>query len=148
MKTSISGERLNGRRRRVTALARMAVVTTCLLATACVHRAQVWPSPLREGNQVTAKFDSPRAIGFGIDSLFVATELSGSVVAIRGDTLVVRLTDVPGQPGRRTWVGREAIVLLDSATTVTRAEFDQSSIALMAVAGIAFVYAFIGSLPP
>ena len=148
MRTSISRSCLTGRRTPGTALARAAIVTACISATACVHRAQVWPSPLSEGNQVTAKFDSPRAIGLGNDSLFVVTELSGSVVAIRGDTLLVRLTNAPGQPDRGRWVGRDAIVPLDSTTTVTRAEFDQSTIALMAVAGFAFVYAFIGSLPP
>ena len=127
---------------------RVVLVAACIAATACVHQAQFWPTPLTAGTQVTAKFSWPRAIALGTDSVLVITELSGNVVALHGDTLIVRVTNVPDQPTRAMWAGREAIVPLDSATRVTHPEFDQSAIALMAVAGIAFVYAFIGSLPP
>lgn len=129
-------------------LTRIALIAVCIGATACVHRAQVWPSPIVAGNQVTAKFTVPRTVGLDDESTLVVREMSGTVVSLRADTLVLRLTAVPDEPSRGRWGRHDAIIPLDSTTTVTRAEFDPSAVALMAVAGISFVYAFIGSLPP
>lgn len=133
--------------RRGGALKWVALVITCMSVTACSHPAQIWPTPLTPGAQVTAKFTSPRAIPLGHDSVLVAEVLSGEIVALHGDTLVMRLTMVPEQTTRAAWLGREASVPLDSATRIMHSEFNQSSSALLVAAGFAFVFAFIGSLP-
>ena len=126
---------------------RTLIVCGAVAVTACFHSAQVWPAPLSPGREVTATFAVPRAIVVGSDSSLVVQELSGRVVAVHADTLVVRLNKVPDQPDRKRWLGREAAFTLDSTTTVSATGFDRSAVGLMAVAGIAAVYAFIGSLP-
>jgi len=126
----------------------IALVAACACQTACYHPAQIWPSPLTPGTQVTANFIWPRAISMENDSMIVVRELRGTVVTLFPDRLVMRLTGVPEQPTRSVWAGRAATVPLDSATTITRSEFNESGAALMAVAGIAVVFAVIGSLPP
>jgi hypothetical protein len=127
---------------------RLLVVFGAAIVTACFHSAQIWPAALPPGKQITAKFTVPRAVDVGGDSTLVVQELSGRVVALRADTLVVRLNKVPEQPERQRWLGRDARFTLDSTTTVSANGFDRGSAGLIVIAGIAFVYGFIGSLPP
>ena len=116
-------------------------------STGCFHTSQVWPSPLTPGAVVTAKFAAPRTIGLGNDSVIVVAELSGRIVALRADTLVVHLTSVPEEATHASWLGRDATFTLDSQTTVTHTAFDQSSVTLIILAGAVLFYAFLGSLP-
>ena len=135
------------RRGVVAAIGRLLTVCGAVTVTACFHSAQVWPAPLTPGREVTANFAIPRAIVVGGDVSLVVQELSGRVVAVHADTLVVRLNKVPEQPDHKRWLGREAAFTLDSTTTISSTGFDRSAIGMMAVAGIAVVFAFIGSLP-
>lgn len=134
-------------RRRTRAAPVVAAMLAGIVTSACVHQAQVWPSRLANGSQVTAKFEVPRAITLDNDSTLVVKELNGTIRSISGDTIIIALTSVPEAPTHTLWRGRSATIPLDSTTKVTHAEFDQYAVALMAVGAISFVYGFIGSLP-
>ena len=128
-------------------VAALALALACSGETACFHTSQAWPVALHPGNFVTATFAQPRSIMVGSDSALVATALSGRVISLHTDTLVVHLDRLAGQ-ATSAWAGRDATFTLDSATTVVHTEFEKGSIPFVVIAALVGFYAFIGSLPP
>ena len=126
----------------------LAVVPLCIGTAGCFHQTRAWPIALDPGSVVTVRFAQSRQVGVGNDSVLVMTGLSGRVQALRSDTLVVSLTDVPGGIARSAWEGRVAAFTLDSSTTVVRTEFDKGSVPLVVIAGFVAFFAFLGALPP
>lgn len=117
----------------------------CAGILGCARTVQAWPPPLTTDTPVTVRLAVPRSLVFegevGRDSVAAVRELQGRVVSLRGNTLVIRVTRVPNE-GVGGWiVGRRTTILLDSATFVTRSEFDSWKIGYGILASVVLIYA-------
>jgi hypothetical protein len=115
-------------------------------ATGCVRTVQAWPPPLIPGTAVRVQFASPRLVvyqrGLLRDSVAGVPELRGRVVALRGDTLVLRVKSDPvASTGNSREAERQATLVLDQSTTVTRTEIDGWQISYALLAGTVLIFA-------
>jgi hypothetical protein len=114
-------------------------------AIGCVRTVQAWPPPLIAGTAVRVHFATPRLVvyqrGLVQDSVAGVREMRGLVVALRGDTLVMR---VKSERDRSTDQSREAeretTVVLDQSTTVTRTEIDSWKFSYALLAGSVLIF--------
>ena len=112
----------------------------------CVRTVQAWPPPLTPGTAVRVHFATPRLVvyqqGQLQDSLAGVRELRGIVVALRGDTLVLRVTsDRKDSTGNSSEAKRESRLVLDQSTTVTRTEIDGWKFSYALLAGSVLIFA-------
>jgi len=115
-------------------------------ASGCVRTVQAWPPPLTPGSTVRVHFATPRLVvyqrGRVQDSVAGVRELRGLVVALRGDTLVLRLmNDRTDSAGKSREAEREATLALDQSTTVTRTEIDGWKVSYAFLAGSVLIFA-------
>ena len=76
------------------------------------------------------------------DSLAGVRELRGLVVALRGDTLVLRvMSDRKDSAGKSGEAERETKLVLDQSTTVTRTEIDSWKLSYAFLAGSVLIFA-------
>ena len=76
------------------------------------------------------------------DSLAGVRELRGLVVALRGDTLVLRVTsDRKDSAGKSGEAKRETKLVLDHSTTVIRTEIDSWKFSYALLAGSVLIFA-------
>jgi hypothetical protein len=95
---------------------------------------------------VRVHFATPRLVvyqqGQLQDSLASVRELRGLVVALRGDTLVLRVTsDRKDSTGSSREAKRESTLVLDQSTTVTRTEIDSWKLSYAFLAGSVLIFA-------
>ena len=114
-------------------------------AGGCVRTVQAWPPPITPGITVRVRFAAPRLVVFerGIrrDSVAGVRELRGSVFALRGDTLVLRVaTEVSGNASESGILERQTTVALDQSTIVTLAEVDGWKFAYGLLAGSVLIF--------
>ena len=115
-------------------------------ASGCVRTVQAWPPPLTPGTAVRVHFATPRVVvyqrGRLQDSVAGVPELRGLVVALRGDTLVLRVTsDRKDSAGKSGEAERETKLVLDQSTTVTRTEIDSWKLSYAFLAGSVLIFA-------
>ena len=115
-------------------------------ASGCVRTVQAWPPPLAPGTAVRIHFATPRLVvyerGQLQDSVARVPELRGRVVAVRGDTLVVRVMgDRAESAGKSNEAERQATLVLDQSTTVTRTEIDSWKFSYALLAGAVLIFA-------
>jgi hypothetical protein len=115
-------------------------------ASGCVRTVQAWPLPLDEGTAVRVHFATPRLVvyqrGRLQDSVAGVSELRGGVVALRGDTLVLRVMNNPtASTGNLREVESQTTVVLDQSTTVTRTEIDGWKLSYAFLAGAVLIFA-------
>jgi hypothetical protein len=123
----------------VVRVARNALLIACGAAAACGGHppaAPVMPSP---GADVKVTFVQPHAISVRQDSALVLSELSGRLLAVRGDTVVLRLTRVPGQGNTKAWAGHEVRFTRDEDTRIVQTSFDGTATSAIALAGISWI---------
>lgn len=112
---------------------------------ACTRSVQAWPPPLPNNAVVTVRFDEPRAItyghGAGQDSVAAVRELRGRVVALQGDTLHIRVSRVASEAADEARLaGREATIVLDRSTVVTRKELEGWKFAYLVLGSTVLLY--------
>jgi hypothetical protein len=95
---------------------------------------------------VRVHFATPRLVvyqqGQLQDSLAGVRELRGLVVALRGDTLVLRVTSDRKDSTRNSGEAkRESTLVLDQSTTVTRTEIDGWKFSYALLAGSVLIFA-------
>jgi hypothetical protein len=115
-------------------------------ASGCVRTVQAWPPPLTEGTAVRVHFATPRLVvyerGQLQDSVSGVPELRGLVVALRGDTLVLRVTSDRGDTtGKSGETERQTTLVLDQSTTVSRTEIDGWKLSYALLAGSVLIFA-------
>ena len=115
-------------------------------SSGCLRTVQAWPPPLTPGTAVRVHFATPRLVvyqsGRVQDSVADARELQGLVVALRGDTLVLRVkSDRARNADESREAERETTVLLDQSTTVTRTEIDGWKFSYALLAGSVLIFA-------
>jgi hypothetical protein len=115
-------------------------------ASGCVRTVQAWPPPLTAGTAVRVHFVTPRVVvyqrGRLQDSVAGVRELQGLVVALRGDTLVLRVkSDLARSADESREAEREATLVLDQSTTVTRTEIDGWKFSYALLAGSVLIFA-------
>jgi hypothetical protein len=111
-----------------------------------VRTVQAWPPPLTPGTDVSVHFAAPRLVvyqrGRLQDSVASVRELRGLVVALRGDTLVLRVrSNRADSAGRSGEAERETTLVLDQSTTVTRTEIDSWKFSYAILAGSVLIFA-------
>jgi hypothetical protein len=124
-------------------------ITIALLlagASGCVRTVQAWPPPLTPGTAVRVHFAAPRLVvyrrGRVQDSVAGVQELRGLVVRLRGDTLVLRVkSDRARSADESREAEREATLVLDQSTTVTRTEIDGWKFSYALLAGTVLIFA-------
>jgi hypothetical protein len=117
-------------------------------ASGCVRTVQAWPPPLTPGTAVRLHFATPRVVvyqrGRLQDSVAGVPELRGRVVALRGDTLVLRVkSDRKDSTGNSREAERESTLVLDQSTTVTRTEIDGWKFSYALLAGSVLIFAVL-----
>ena len=117
-----------------------------LVASGCVRTVQAWPPPLAPGTNVRVHFAAPRLVvyqhGRVQDSVAGVRELRGLVVALRGDTLVLRVkSDRARSADESREAERETTLILDQSTTVSRTEIDGWKISYALLAGSVLIFA-------
>lgn len=115
-------------------------------ASGCVRTVQAWPPPLTPGTAVRVHFSTPRLVvyqeGLVQDSVAGVPELRGLVVALRRDTLVLRVkSDRARSADESREVERETTLVLDQSTTVTRTEIDGWKLSYAFLAGSVLIFA-------
>jgi len=115
-------------------------------ASGCVRTVQAWPPPLTPGTAVRVQFATPRLVvyqrGQQKDSVAGVPELRGQVVALRGDTLVLRvMSDRAENADKSPATERSATLVLDKSTTVTRTEIDGWKLSYAFLAGTVLIFA-------
>ena len=115
-------------------------------ASGCVRTVQAWPPPLTPGTPVRGHFATPRLVvyqrGRLQDSVAGVRELRGLVVALRGDTLVLRVKSDPTRSADESREAeRETTVALDQSTTGTRTEIDSWKLSYAFLAGTVLIFA-------
>jgi hypothetical protein len=115
-------------------------------ASGCVRTVQAWPPPLNSGTAVRVHFATPRLVVFQrgqhVDSVAGVPELRGRVVALHGDTLVLRvMSDRPDSTGKSREVERQTTLVLDQSTTVTSTEIDGWKFSYAILAGAVLIFA-------
>ena len=115
-------------------------------ASGCVRTVQAWPPPLTEGTTVRVLFATPRLVvyqrGRLQDSVAGVTELRGRVVALRGDTLVLRVMNNPtAATGNLREAESQTTVVLNQSTTVTHTEIDGWKLSYAFLAGVVLIFA-------
>ena len=115
-------------------------------ASGCMRTVQAWPPPLTPGTTVRVHFATPRLVvyqrGRLQDSVAGVRELRGLVVALRGDTLVMRVkSDRASSADESREAERETTVVLDQSTTVTRTEIDSWKFSYAFLAGTVLIFA-------
>lgn len=115
-------------------------------ASGCVRTVQAWPPPLTPGTAVRVHFATPRLVvyqrGQLQDSAAGVQELRGQVVALRGDTLVVRvMSDRAENADKSSEAERSVTLVLDKSTTVTRTEIDGWKLSYAFLAGSVLIFA-------
>jgi hypothetical protein len=95
---------------------------------------------------VRVHFATPRLVvyqrGRLQDSVAGVRELQGLVVALRGDTLVLRVrSDQTRSAGESGEAERQTTVILDQSTTVTRTEIDSWKFSYALLAGSVLIFA-------
>jgi len=115
-------------------------------ASGCVRTVQAWPPPLTPGTAVRVHFATPRSVVYQHeqlqDSVASVGDLRGRVVALRGDTLVLRVnddrTDSTGESRGAEW---QTKLVLDQSTTVSRTEIDGWKVSYALLAGSVLIFA-------
>lgn len=125
---------------------RITIALAFIAASGCVRTVQAWPPPLTPGTAVRVQFATPRLIvyqrGQLRDSVAGVPELRGQVVALRGDTLVMRvMSDRAGRASDSPEAERQTTVVLDQLTTVTRMEIDGWKFSYAILAGSVLIFA-------
>jgi hypothetical protein len=97
---------------------------------------------------VRVHFATPRVVvyqrGRLQDSVAGVPELRGRVVALRGDTLVLRVkSDRKDSTGNSREAERESTLVLDQSTTVTRTEIDGWKFSYALLAGSVLIFAVL-----
>lgn len=114
-------------------------------ASGCVRTIQAWPPPLTPGAAVRVHFAAPRLVVYQSgrlqDSVAGVPELRGRVVSLRGDTLVLRVNDRADSAGKSREAERQATLVLDQSTTVTRTEIDGWKFSYALLAGTVLIFA-------
>lgn len=115
-------------------------------ASGCVRTVQAWPPPLTPGTAVRVHFATPRLVvyerGRLQDSVASVPELRGRVVALRGDTLVLRvISEGADSAGKTREAERRTTLVLDQSTTVTRTEIDGWKFSYALLAGTVLIFA-------
>jgi hypothetical protein len=123
------------RRRSSFAALQLTIALVCGVTTACWIR-PVEPSP---GADVKVTFAEPHAIAVRPDSELVVSELAGRLVAVRGDTVVLVLTRVPGRGNTAAWGGHEVTFNRDAATKIEQTSFDGSPTSIVALVGLSWL---------
>ena len=128
----------------------LCILLALLLAgpNGCVRTVQAWPPPLTPGTAVRVHFATPRVVvyqrGRLQDSVAGVPELRGRVVALRGDTLVLRVkSDRKDSTGNSREEERESTLVLDQSTTVTRTEIDGWKFSYALLAGSVLIFAVL-----
>ena len=124
-------------------------ITIALLlagASGCVRTVQTWPPALSPGTAVRVHFAAPRLVvyqhGRVQDSVAGVRDLRGLVVALRGDTLVMRVkSDRARSADESREAERETTLILDQSTTVTRTEIDGWKFSYALLAGSVLIFA-------
>jgi len=123
------------RRRSRFAALQLTIALVCGVAAGCWIR-PVEPSP---GADVKVTFTEPHAIAVLPDSARVVSELAGRLVAVRGYTVVLRLTRVPGRGNTAAWGGHEVTFNRDAKTKIEQTSFDGSPTSIVALVGLSWL---------
>lgn len=93
----------------------------------------------KPGVDVKVTFLQPHSIAVRQDSALLLNEMSGKLLAVRGDTVVLRLTRVPGSKNTTAWAGHEVQFERDKDTRIVQSSFDGSTTGAIALAGISWI---------
>ena len=127
--------RIRGSRRRLAALA-----APCALAFAvgACHNNQPFPEP-SPGVDVRVTFLQPHGIAVTPDSVVVVSEMRGKFLALRGDTVVVRVTRLTGIDHPTAWAGHEVSFARDNMMRIEQTSFDKSTPGIVALVGMSWL---------
>ena len=132
-------DRIRGARRGLrSALALVAIA----FGGACSNQPFTEPSP---GVDVRVNFLQPHGIAVAPDSVIVVSELRGRYLALRGDTVVVRLTRLTGTPHPIEWAGHEVSFTHDRMTRIEQTSFDRSMPSTIALVGMTWMLCWLFS---
>ena len=126
---------IRGSRRGIAAL-----VTQCALAAAvgaACHSNTPFPEP-SPGVDVRVTFLQPHAIVVTPDSVVVVSEMRGRFLALRGDTVVVRVTRFTGIDHPTAWAGHEVSFARDRMMRIEDTSFDNSATGTVALVGMSW----------
>lgn len=127
---------IRGSRRRCSALvARSALV---LAVGAACHNNQPFAEP-SPGVDVRVTFLQPHGIAVAPDSVIVVSEMRGEFLALRGDTVVVRITRLTGVGHPTAWAGHEVSFARDPMTKIEQTSFDNSATGTVALVGMSWL---------
>lgn len=113
----------------------VAQMALALAVTACGNRPFAEPSP---GVDVKVTFLQPHGIAVSPDSVVVVSELRGHYVALRGDTVVVRVTRLTGIEHPTAWAGRDVSFARDRTARIEQTSFDGSKSGTVALVGMSW----------
>jgi len=121
--------------------ARSAIALTVLVlavgAVACAKHPVVDPPP---GAEVKVTFFQPQGIAVSPDTVLTVSAMSGLLVALRGDTVVVRVARLTGPAHPTAWAGREVAFARDRRTKIEQTSFDGSAVGKATLIGMAWVF--------
>jgi len=115
-------------------------------ASGCVRTVQAWPPPLTPGTAVRVHFATRRVVVYQHeqlqDSVASVRDLRGRVVALRGDTLVLRVNDDrTDSTSESRSAERQTKLVLDQSTTVSRTEIDGWKVSYALLGGSVLIFA-------
>lgn len=105
-------------------------------AVACGKHPVVDPSP---GAEVKVTFFQPYGIAVSADTVLVVSAMNGTLVALRGDTVVVRLSHLTGPAHPTAWAGREVTFVREPRTKIEQTSFGGSRAETAAVGGLVWI---------
>ena len=118
-----------------------ALVARCALALAvgaACHSNQPFPEP-SPGVDVRVTFLQPHGIAVTSDSVIVVSEMRGRFLALRGDTVFVRITRLTGVGHPTEWAGHEVSFARDGMTKIEQTSFDKSATGAVALVGMSWL---------
>ena len=118
-----------------------ALVAQCALALAvgaACHSNQPFAEP-SPGVDVRVTFLQPHGIAVTSDSVIVVSEMRGRFLALRGDTVVVRITRLTGVGHPTAWAGHEVSFARDGMTRIEQTSFDKSPTGTVALLGMSWL---------
>ena len=121
-----------GNRRRAVIIAGLA------LGLAACHSNTPFPEP-SPGVDVKVTFLQPHGITVSPDSVVVVSEMRGRYLALRGDTVVVRVTRLTGIDHPTAWAGHEVSFARDGTTRIEQTSFDRSPAGTVALLGMTWL---------
>ena len=128
--------RIRGSRRRIAAPVAQCALALAVGAACHYNQPFAEPSP---GVDVRVTFLQPHGIAVAPDSVVVVSEMRGKFLALRGDTVVVRIARLTGVGHPTAWAGHEVSFARDPMTKIEQTSFDNSATGTVALVGMSWL---------